>query len=939
MANVTITQLPQAGAITGTESVPIVQNGVTVQTTTGAIANAPVQMQTFLTKNQELTLPNSRYLSTGTGLGLTDGGALSYYRITLNGVSGSLETSSTGIVVKDSGNSVVGRQIAVSGAGLGVSNADGTSGNPTLQLTGVAAGVAGYSGTGFLAVVGGSSVAGRQIYGTANEIDVANGNGSNDPVVKIADNAIFPGNASVTVPIGTTAQQPLGQNGQFRFNSDTQTFDGYASGAWRSFGLTGGVVSFSGGTTGLTPSIPSGGSVVLAGTLSVDNGGTGTSGLTGYIKGNGASIMSASATIPSSDITGLGTIASQNANNVSIAGGTIGSTIIAGSSIDSTTIGGVTPSTAAFTSIAINSGTVASAPTTANDIVNKSYVDGISAGINFHQSCRLATVVALPANTYNNGASGVGATLTANANGALSVDSTPVVVGNRVLVKNEANGAYNGVYTVTDTGSAGAPYVLTRATDYNTPGTGVNQIDSGDFFLITGGSANTNTSWVQQTPLPITVGTTAIVFTQFAAPVLYSAGTGLNLAVNTFNISDTAVTAGAYGGASSVATFSVNAQGQLTAASNTAIAISSAAVSGLAASATTDTTNAANITSGTLPSGRLSGTYSGITGVDTLTSGVWNATTIGVAYGGTGLTTTPSNGNLLIGNGSGYTLGGLTAGAGITITNGAGSITVANNFNGTVTSVDVSGGTTGLSFSGGPITTSGTITAAGTLNVANGGTGAVSLTGYVKGNGTSAMSASASIPSTDISGLGTMAAQNANSVAITGGSVDGASIGASVASTGVFTSLTATTLTGYVKGNGASVMTASATIPSTDITGLGTMSSQNANNVAITGGSVNGTSIGASSASTGVFTNLTATNLTATSLTGYVKGNGASVMTASSTIPSSDITGLGTMSTQNANSVAITGGSIDGAAIGATTASTGVFTTLTATGGISGGTF
>jgi hypothetical protein len=441
------------------------------------------------------------------------------------------------------------------------------------------------------------------------------------------------------------------------------------------------------------------------------------------------------------------------------------------------------------------------------------------------------------------------------------------------LVKNEANGAYNGVYTVTATGSAGAPYVLTRATDYNTVGTGVNQIDSGDFFLITGGSTNTNTSWVQQTPLPIVIGTTAIVFTQFAAPVLYSAGTGLNLAVNTFNISDTTVTSGAYGSASSVATFSVNAQGQLTAASNTAIAISSAAVSGLAASATTDTTNAANITSGTLPSGRLSGTYNGITGVDTLTSGIWNATTIGVAYGGTGLTSTPSNGNLLIGNGIGYSLAGLTAGSGISITNGSGSITISTaGGGGSVSSVDVSGGTTGLSFSGGPITSSGTITAAGTLNVANGGTGAVSLTGYIKGNGTSAMSASASIPSTDISGLGTMSAQNANSVAITGGSVNGASIGASIASTGVFT-------------------------------------------------------------------NLTATNLTATSLTGYVKGNGASVMTASSTIPSTDITGLGTMAAQNANNVTITGGSMNGVAIGATTASTGVFTTVTATGGISGGTF
>jgi hypothetical protein len=59
----------------------------------------------------------------------------------------------------------------------------------------------------------------------------------------------------------------------------------------------------------------------------------------------------------------------------------------------------------------------------------------------------------------------------------------------------------------------------------------------------------------------------------------------------------------------------------------------------LAASATTDTTNAANITSGTLPSGRLVGGYTGVTGVGTLSLGTWNATTIAVASGGTGATT------------------------------------------------------------------------------------------------------------------------------------------------------------------------------------------------------------------------------------------------------------------------------------------------------------
>jgi hypothetical protein len=77
----------------------------------------------------------------------------------------------------------------------------------------------------------------------------------------------------------------------------------------------------------------------------------------------------------------------------------------------------------------------------------------------------------------------------------------------------------------------------------------------------------------------------------------------------------------------------------------------------------------------------------------------------------------------------------------------------------------------------------------------------------------------------------------------------------------------------------------------------------------------------------------------ATTLTGYVKGSGTSAMTASSTIPNTDITGLGTMSTQSASSVAITGGAIDGTTIGATSATTGKFTTVTATSGISGGTF
>lgn len=121
------------------------------------------------------------------------------------------------------------------------------------------------------------------------------------------------------------------------------------------------------------------------------------------------------------------------------------------------------------------------------------------------------------------------------------------------------------------------------------------------------------------------------------------------------------------------------------------------------------------------------------------------------------------------------------------------------------------------------------------FSVSVGGTGVTTITGYVKGSGTTPFTGSATIPNTDITGLGTMSTQDASSVAITGGSITGITdLAVADGGTG------ASTLTGYVKGSGTTPLTASATIPSTDITGLGTMSVQNANSVAITGGSITG---------------------------------------------------------------------------------------------------
>jgi hypothetical protein len=193
----------------------------------------------------------------------------------------------------------------------------------------------------------------------------------------------------------------------------------------------------------------------------------------------------------------------------------------------------------------------------------------------------------------------------------------------------------------------------------------------------------------------------------------------------------------------------------------------------------------------------LSGSYTGITGIGTLTAGTWNATAIGTAYGGTGLTATPTNGQLAIGNGTGYTLANLTAGTNVSITNTSGGITISATpaAGGTVTSVAMTVPSF-LSVTGSPITTSGTlaVSLSGTaLPVANGGSGATTLSGYLYGNGTSAFTASTTIPSSAITGLGTMSTQNANTVAITGGNIDGTPIGVTTISTGNFSTVTATT--------------------------------------------------------------------------------------------------------------------------------------------------
>lgn len=127
----------------------------------------------------------------------------------------------------------------------------------------------------------------------------------------------------------------------------------------------------------------------------------------------------------------------------------------------------------------------------------------------YKQAVKYASTSTLPANSYNNGTNGVGATITETGNGPLFIDGFTTILGDRILVKNEATGANNGIYTVTTLGIGGvSPFVLTRATDYNSS----LDVFPGVASFTNSGTVNANTCWVLTNTTAVTIGTTALTY-------------------------------------------------------------------------------------------------------------------------------------------------------------------------------------------------------------------------------------------------------------------------------------------------------------------------------------------------------------------------------------------------------------------------------------------
>lgn len=369
-------------------------------------------------------------------------------------------------------------------------------------------------------------------------------------------------------------------------------------------------------------------------------------------------------------------------------------------------------------------------PTLALQAATKQYVDNATSnGFHVHEPVLVATTGNLTA-TYNNGTSGVGATLTnSGAQAALSVDGVSLATNDRVLVWQQTTGLQNGVYVVTTVGSGSTNWVLTRSSDANTSSEGdPNSLGGGDYFFVQSGTTQGFFAFICTNTSAIVFGTTDITFNEFSQVPIYTG------------------------------TAPINVSGQTIA----------------------------------------------LTG------------TVAATNGGTG-TATVTTGDLLYGSGT-NTWGKLAAGAGyksLVMNSGGTQVewnAVALNQSGAVSGAlgATNGGTGQSSYAVGDILYSGSTNALAKLSG-----NATTTKKFLNQTGTGSASAAPSwdaISSGDISGLGTMASQNANNVAITGGTISGVAIsGASTINGSVIggstpAAITGTTITGTTVTGSASVV-------------------------------------------------------------------------------------------------------------------------------------
>lgn len=170
-------------------------------------------------------------------------------------------------------------------------------------------------------------------------------------------------------------------------------------------------------------------------------------------------------------------------------------------------------------------------------LATTAYADNAALSVGGKEAAKYASTAALPAVLYSNGVSGVGATLTGVAVGALSIDGFTPSVGDRLLIKNQVSTFQNGIYVVTAVGSGIAVFVLTRSADFDQS----TDIKTGQSIFVVSGNTLGSTTWdVNSADNPI-MGTDPITFVQSAGPGSFVGGNGITITGNSIAI-DTSVT-------------------------------------------------------------------------------------------------------------------------------------------------------------------------------------------------------------------------------------------------------------------------------------------------------------------------------------------------------------------------------------------------------------
>ena len=632
MANTTIPNLPSATSLTGSEQLEVVQSGVSVKTTTGALASlntttgtvtsiatsAPIQGGTITTTgtislqvagvDNTYLAPMAPYTLKGNNtagtvspqdldaasvLAMIGAGTVTSVNTGPGLVGGPITTSGTisldpsGVTAGTYGSTTAVGQFSVDNYGRITNASNQTISIPSSQVTGLgtmatqnANSVAITGGAINGTIIGGATPAAATFTaltatGTTNLSTIASGTWNGTAI------GISYGGTGATTASGARSNLGAAASGA---NSDITSLSGLTTPLSAPQGGTG----FSSFTTGDLLYADSSSTLARLNDVATGNallsGGVGVApswgkiDLTTHVSGTlPVSSGGTGATTLTGFLKGNGTSAFTSQATINNADLTNSSITIGSNNIS---LGGSTSTLAGLTTV-----TVTQDPTAALQLSTKQYVDGQVASVSnttFHTAVYVATTADLGTVTYSNGTGGVGATITNNGTqAALTIDgytftASDVTNATRVLVKDQTSGLQNGIYVVTNEGSISTNWQLQRSSDFNTVGTGPNYIETGASVFITSGTLWGSTSWVMNTAGTINVGSTSLDWVQTSSSGNFTTSAPVTKTGNVIGLSTVGV---AYGGTGLT---SLTAYGLLYAPTTTSVGQISPSTSGYA---------------------------------------------------------------------------------------------------------------------------------------------------------------------------------------------------------------------------------------------------------------------------------------------------------------------------------------------------------------------